>query len=362
MQQHEYGPGSSSDLVDSSIVSLDFNDQQDKIWFDVEIRPNATSLRSANYNQQFNMNIVGRPEDYFCAIPRFSVPTSLVPILSVEFQSGSSVNTIYSVTLEYNGLASQNFVVYVPDNNLSTSDDAYPYVYTVDSFLDMINTALAVSHGSIGPPAGSLPPYFQFDSNTGLISFVCQRAYYDRGLAIPINVYLNTDLSVLLEGFYGSMLSNATLGENFLMGVTNLRSNWYQPSDVAVATPPLYYIFTQNYPALQTWSPFKSMRLTSTTLPIKKEFIIQDGGILSGAGVLQDFIPLYNVNEIRPTLIQYTASQYHLINMTGKAPLNKLDFTFVWVDNNGREHNIYIPYGGVCSLQIAFFKKKTFTS
>lgn len=287
----------------------------------------------------------------------------MIPAFIPEFEDISTGQTVYSVTLEYNGYAFQQPIYFAAVNNLPITDPGYAFIYSYEDFVYMINSALSTAFSFIAPPVGALAPYFQYAD--GRFSFVCQRAYYDVGLALPIKVFMNSALNVLMTGLT-SYNGNGTTGRDYLINVRDFKNNWYQPSNLAVVTPPDYYIFTQNYDNMAAWNVFKSLRLISTTLPIKKEFIASNTnnalGVLSSVGVLQDFIPIYTSGEIKPSIVQYVANQYHLINMTGHVPVSKLDFRFVWVDSDGIEHPVYIPEGGVCSIEFVFIKKNTFTS
>ncbi len=355
---------SAGSYVDDSgpiITKLDFDSIQDKIWFNTEIRPSLylpSNTTPAIYTQQFTQNIVDNPGEYYCVVPRFSVPTGLIPAFIPEFANINTGETVYSVTLEYNGNIFQQPIYFTAVNNLPKTDPAYAFIYSYDDFVYMINNALNTAFGFVLPPAGALAPYFKYSD--GRFSFICQRAYYDVGLALPIKVFMNSNLNTLMNGLT-TYNGNNTQGRDYLINVRDFKYNWYNPSNLVASTPPDYYIFTQNYDNMAAWNILKSLRLVSNSLPVKKEFI-SNTGVLSGVGVLQDFIPIYTSTEIKPAIVQYVASQYHLINLTGHVPINKLDFKFVWVDSFGVEHPLIIPNNSVCSIQIAFFKKSTYTS
>lgn len=308
------------------------------------------------------------PEEYYCAISRFSCPTNVIPVFVPTFQPSSFTNTIYSVTLTYNGNTSQTFLIYVPTSGYPTTSEFYPYVYNYQDFVDMINTAMATSFSAISPPFGSQAPYMQFDPVTSLFSLVAQIAYYDSSAAMPINVYFNQPLSVLLEGLDVKVAPNGSIpdpqGEDVLVRIHDTKNNWYNPSWVTPSTPPLYYIMMQNYSSLLVLTPFISLRLISNTIPIKKEYIVSQNldTQLSGVGVLQTFIPLFTESMGHATQLTYDPSVLRLLNMAGHQSIQKIDFQFQWIDGSGMAHPVYISYNQVCSVSFAFLKKNTFTS
>lgn len=361
--------GSVGDPSNPITTSLDFSSEQDKIYFTVEIgAQNPDTLTIANYNNNFTVPIVNDPEEYYCTVKRFSCPAGELPVFIPEFQSGSFTNTIYSVTLTYNGNVNRAFVQYSPTSGYPTSSEFYSYVHNYQDFLTMINAAISSAFGSIAPPVGATAPYFQYDPTTSLISLVAQRTFYDETVPLPIRVYLNQPLAVLLSGLdmqnapFGSIPDSQ--GRDALIRIRDTKNNWYQPSWAPVVSPPNYYQILQNYPSVVSWSPVKSVRLVSNTIPIKREYVVAQNldTQLSGLGVLQTFIPLYNENSGHATAINYVPTQYQLLNMAGHKPIQQIDFQFQWIDGDGIARNVYIPYNAVCSVSFGFLKKNTFTS
>jgi hypothetical protein len=360
---------------DKQIVSLDFNDRYDRNYFVIELGPNDQNNSTCTFTQQFSQNIVDTPSDYYCAITKFSIPAIDIPVFIPDFPDGiapiAGNPTIYSVTLTYGTFTSgQTPVIFQPETGLPPSDEVYTYVFDIVTFLTWINTALstALTALKVLVPAISTAtaPWFQFETNEK-ISLVCTRAFYDNSLATPINIYLNLPLGNLLVSIpstfepFGS--DPDPLGRDFLMNISNLYNNWYNPSFVVPSSPPLYYIFTQEELGINILSPLKAIRITSTSLPIQKEFIQTiNSTSLSAVGVLQTFIPIFEPGTIRPAVINYLPTLYHMIDMYGQNPINRIDFNFTWIDGDNDEHPIYITYNTVASVEFAFFKKSTFTS
>ena len=351
-------------------MKLNFTHKQDKVYFNVELGNNGGGVAvPATFNQTFQSPIIDVPDDYYCCVTKFSCPTTQIPIFIPTLQPASTTATIYSVTLTYNGNSSQQFVQYVAGSGFPNTAPTYYYVFNYNTFIDQINTALATAFAAITPPMGSQAPYFQYNPVTGLISFVAQRAYYDQTLSTPILIYINLPLSDLLTGFEGTYAPlgfvPTVTGQDDTISVYDQKNNWYNPSWVTPATPGDYYIMTQNYPSIGAWTPFKSLRLSSNSLPIKPEYIIPSFGTinLGSQGVLQTFVPLFDETGIHATSVNYVpGTNLHLLNMSGAKPIYQVDFQFQWIDGDGLAHPVYIDNNQVCAVEFGFFRKSTYTS
>jgi hypothetical protein len=359
------------DVPDVEKVSLDFrNDRTDKSYFNIEISPTSqlSNTSQCTYNQQFQLPILMKPSDYYCAISSFSIPTDNIPVFIPQFQSGTTL--IYSVTLAYNGTGSMVPLVFVPQNGYASTSEFYNYVYNYNDMLLWLNTALASAFSNINPPVGSTAPYMIYDPDTLLFSLIAQTTYYDLiNTVSPISVYFNYPLYCLFQGMpaiqapEGSIPDPSGEGLDYLINITSFNNNFYNPPNIAAATPPAYYNITQEYNNLRNWSPLASVRIT-TSMPMSQEVILSSNSsnILTSSSVLATFFPIYNVADPRPADLQYVPSLYHLVNMFSNAPLQQIQLSVVWIDQLGISHPVYIPSNSVALIQLAFFRKGTFTS
>lgn len=362
------------------------SNNNDRIYYNVIIPYNPINgVSNAIYLEELNQAIVQNPSEYYLSIIRFTIPTQYIPILIPDIQPypNTDVNlTTYSVTLTYSTFTSgQIFIEFVSANpyiipmpisinNKNADRSGYYYIFSYNSFLLMINTALsnaftALSTASGGTlPAGSAVPYFQFDPINSRISLVATIAGFDNSLMTPINIYVNTALFTFLDGInnidYGP---NALNGKNNHLLVVNYGNNSYNPPGVSGTL--LYYIITQEYQALPDWNSFKSLILASNSLPIKPEYLPRrtnfNQGVINTRGILKDFEPLIDLGPEARTVVQYQLnSPYQLINLNSNTPLTKIDISIYWLDEYGNQYLVQIPPNEVATIKMVFIKKSTF--
>jgi hypothetical protein len=373
-----------------SVAPTKTHDEPDTIYYDIVIpyKPNDNGFSPAIYQEQLNQPIVYNPQEYYLAVVRFQIPGSNLPIFIADIQPFPNTDpnlTIYSVTLTYNGNSSpQTYVEFIsqlpfvsPGLPLSATHpnaDPTPYYYVFEytNFLTMINNALATAFAAIpgGTPVGSLPPYFIFDPITERISLIAQSAFYNQGPygivpALPIRVYINYALSSFIEGI-SSYVLNIGGGRDLLFNIRDLNgSNFYAPSgpvNPATVNPLTLLQMEQEYPTLVNWNSLQSIQIISNLLPINHEYVPNpsntQSGVVSSQGILADFIPLVLLGPEARTTIEFVANgPWRFISMYGDYPITKVDLTFYWNDNLGRQFLIDIPRGKSVTAKLMFIKK-----
>lgn len=356
---------------ETELVSLDYEKIDDKIYFNIAISSNDTSKAiPALYQQQYNLPLVECAEDYYLAVIRFQIPTQGTPLMIGQVQPLPNVNpnnTIWSVTIQ-NGLTeNQQFIQWIPtDEQLNDTNPGYYYLYKYTPFITMMNNALTTAFGNVFPiPGTRLAPYFQLEVESGRISLVAQRQFYQTGVG-DTNVYINYPLTVFVDGLPKNRIgTNQPNGKDFQIIIADNKNNWYNPSNLVPSSPPLYLRIEEEYPCLSNWNGFKSLQISSNLLPIRKEYVpsLDSDGILSGKSIIADFIPILEQDQSARTNVEFlNQGPYRLINLYGKIPITKIDLRVDWVDKNGVPHLLYIPYNQTLTLKFAFIKKSTFTS
>lgn len=370
---------------------------EDTIYFNVTIpyAPDSNGDSLAIYQAQLNQPIVYRPEEYFMALVRFRVSGALIPTMIARIQPFPNTNlnnTIYSVTLTYNGFTSgQTFVQFVPSNvnatpsrPLSASKPTvdyteYYYIYEYTDFLNMINDALLTAFNTLNANSGfttpGTAPYFILDPINLRLSLIAEQQYYDLGnggsrdpgytpAVLPIRIYLNDNLyqyfdgmPIIYEGF------NQPDGMDVLMDVSNLYdTNWYYPPGKTTAPPASASLLEmkQQFDALADWNSLQTIQLSSNLLPVVREFVPQanqQNGIVSSFGILSDFVPLVTQGPEFRTSIEYVADLWRFLTLTANNPITRIDLTFTWTDELGEVRIIKIPNGETATAKILFMKK-----
>lgn len=373
--------------------------QDDKSYLNIVIpyAPNVQGLSYATFQQQFTQPILDIPADYYCSIVRFDVPCQNIPIINFAnyIQNFPNVDpnlTIFSVTLEYNGSISQQYVSYVTEtpfyspgtlsaqNPSVAYNNVYYFSYTYSNIVEMLNIALAQAFlGLVGAPVGSTPPYFIYDTNTYKIGLVAPVAYYDQALPLPINVFVNIELfSTFLSGMPSILFGyNEANEQDLQLIIRNQNNNYYQqptgspPTLVPTVFP--FYVMWQDYPTLINMNSFRNLTFVTNLLPIAQEYSVSNSPIVSqdastlsvvnSAGIMVNFEPQDTFGwESRGNVTYFPTGPYHLINLKGAVPISSLDITIYWTDQFGQRYPLTIPYNQVITIKLAFFKKDTFTS
>jgi hypothetical protein len=351
------------------------------IYLNININYNDNPDHSCRYLNTSNSVLIHRPQDYYCAMARVYVALTNVPIMSqYPIQSGPTQTnpnlSTMSVTMVYGANTSpQTFCLWVQDDysvpvppppsaNPPTYQPIagnYYFVYDYLTFMYTVNIALATAFAAIpgGPPGGSEAPYLQFEN--GLFSLVCQRAFYDLTLPTPIKIYFNSALHDYFIGIDQIKYSDISpIGEDYLINVVNLYNNWYNPSYVVPSTPPLYYIFTQQYSSLNVFNDLLGVSFESNRLPLRKEYAganLSNGTVISKP-VIADFNLIYTASELAVrSAIQYTATLYRLIDIIGDDPIQTIDMNVQFYNKNYKYFPIILDPSESCSMKLVFIKK-----
>lgn len=374
---------------------------QDKIYLNLVIpyQPNNNGISQAIFQQQFTQPVLDVPDDYYLSIVRFSIPCQNIPIINFanyiqNFPNTNPNLTVFSVTLEYNGDISQSYVQFATETPFASPgvlsvtnptvayNNVYYFTYTYSNIIAMINGALSDAFtGLASPPMGSLAPYLIYDPVTYRIGLVAQKAFYVDTLPTPIEVFVNYELfSTFLSGMPSVLFGyNEANEEDVQLVIREQHNNGFFPEELAppysgsgTPLPSDYYVMWQDYPTLINMNSFKNLTFRSNLLPIVQEFSVSNNlqtsvqtslSTIGSVGILTNFEPLDTFGWESRGIVTYTPlGPYHLINLTGMAPISNLDITILWSDQFGQLYPLTIGYNQVATIKIAFFKKDTFTS
>jgi hypothetical protein len=380
-------------IIEKTYDTSDKHNDVDRIYFNVTI-PHSMENQTATYNQSLNQTIIDSPEDFFISIIRFQIPTNSIPIFIAEIQPYPNTNlnnTVYSVTLQYNGFSSREtfiqYISYGPDDQQSlpltpshpyADKTEYYFIYDYQHFITLINNALQTAFttlsGLVTMPIGSVAPYLIYDTIRERISIIAQQPFYDLNhnppLLLPITMFVNTKLFNYLEGIPVIYYAKAINGLDNKILIENTQNNEF----IAAFTDPTLpgYIpliqMESEYQTLVLWNAFKSLQIVSPTLPIIQEYIPvtnQSSGlvkpIVSTSAVLKDFIPLVILGPESRTSCEYEPTgPYSLINMTGKRPIINITIQLYWTDQYGTQYPIFIPFAQVATIKLVFIRKSTY--
>jgi hypothetical protein len=288
--------------------------------------------------------------------------TQGLPIFIPTLQAGSLTDTIYSVTMVFNGVTYQQYMTFIPQDS-----NNYYYVYTYEYLCTLINNCFisclsglqtACTNAGVNFLYGietsvyPIVPIISYDTSSQLFTISVNTEFYGSNIqsgSNVINVYVNTAMQNLFLFNAVTMLSSATNGKNYLL---------ICGSDTTSTV-------TQDYSTVGSISPILSIVFTSTQLPIIQNISgnpnIYINGTISnqnssntGFSILTDMV---TTNFIYLPNIVYTPSgQYRYISMIPGTRIQNIDIQAYWLDKSGNLNQIYLNPGSCCTLKILFQK------
>lgn len=320
----------------------------------------------AIFQQQYNRAIVENPEDYYITVYRLSVPMGEVPLTLIDITTLIKLN-IYST----------NYLISIFDSTTNTNIDQFitwranpfnpSFCYRYSEIINMVNDgfkSILAPLGETNFPFLAFSPASERFTLYGLASLYQVDSTGNLVGSARYKIFVNGPLFNLCFEGINAIFSAGTNKVQILL--EDLKLNWMNPPTVFPPAAPLYLYSEQEFNTNENINACKSIQVSSTTLPIKSEFVptfSADGTrsiVLSGNNVLKDFVPLGVSNDPVRTQIQFINNgPYQLINLYGKIPINRIDITFSWVDKYGTVRPILIPYGQDACLKLAFVRRET---
>lgn len=372
--------------------------QPTHVYYNVRIQNGNTDGTDApcTFREQRTVPIVDAPSDYFFSCVRFNVPTSKIPLLIIPvrpFPNTDPSQTIYAISLskvDTNGVSqtvTQNVVwspnelrgqeLVTPQYRLTeqspytNSYDSFYYCWSYVHFTSLVNAALntAFETFKVNPAMGIAPtaraPFFSFDSTTKLFTLHAEKATFDTATVNnPVSIALNNALSVLYGGF-NSKIDVANQQRILLVSSKDSTNNPLLDGDL---------LFPQEYSTLVNWIGFRSIIITTGTIPLVPEGIpavtpffsnnnLSNTGQPSFLSIVSDFDALLDSGGYADfqSSFQYAPSgEYRLVDFRESAqPLTSFDITVYFSDLYGCLHTLMIASNETASFKF-LLRKKTF--
>ncbi len=322
------------------------------------------------------------PEDYVMSVIRFSVPTQYIPLFIMPIQQYPNTDpnlSTYSVTLSFGGVDNQVFLAYIPENSyipvppppaIGEGETRSQYVnyysvYSIQHFLDMINTALKSAFLAIGsPPVGiTQPPMMTYSPLTRLFSMNAQTAYATSNpgtIQIFFNNFLNVNFETSFNQIYYGYVG-IIKGKNAQFVIESTPIN-----NMTLATLGASYVMTQDYNTIPSLTDFDSIVFITGSLPIRSEWISSQiintssttNNTTNFQRILTDFeVDLNTGFETRSLVKYFPVAEYRRVDLFGRGGLYNIDLQVYWRDTEQNLYPILIPDGEICSVKILFEKK-----
>jgi hypothetical protein len=282
------------------------------------------------------------------------------------YQSNANISLLLIGIETAGGIQTGEFVQYVPANNLATPNtlassppyynfndvvNPYYFIYDIQPFLDMINTALAAA--VTGSLIGATAPFYTFNPLTQLISLTVAQGFINTGAKI----FMNSLLKIYLDSFVYTTKNYVNSGPYLY---------YHNLSDVPTGPTGGPYVYEEEYISIPLWFDIQKIVVTSNSIPIIREATPSSATIFSAnvnttanyLPIITDYIVSYdNLNDISTVLTYNPTAQYRLTDMSSNVPLVRIQLAFYWQSKIGYLFPIYVSPNQSLTAKIAFFRK-----
>lgn len=326
-------------------------EMDDHIYYNVNIYNNTDTLQPLSMGEKRGIPILEKCDEYHMAIVRFTSAAYNIPLF--EWPG----DTFFALQLQDGNKKITQYLI----NNVDSNDIFVNGIYQINDFIMKINLAIADIYIANGPWSFTQPPYFYFDTETGMITCYAPSVFKTSPLSVKLNV--NYNFIRYFGGFSYTYLSASSPYTSFKTNFAQLNflilpfsdttvQNIYIPGSTAINGTKV----SQNSGALN-WSSVKAITFGTNTIPIKSEFLQNIGSDTNNQfNIATDLEPNINILDSHSNL-QYTPSIYRYIDMLTNSPLKSIDITVYWTNISGVNRLIYIGPGQFCSIKILFSRK-----
>jgi hypothetical protein len=164
--------------------------------------------------------------------------------------------TVYSITMEYNNVAYQQYMLFSPQNLNPVSGDEYFYIYNYKYLIYLVNQTIINCLNNLNAlitlPDGINPPVMNFDITTQICSITLNDTQFGYNETGKINIYFNYPMYALFASIPAFCVNTNANGMDYQLN--NLISQ-----DTA--------LLSQEYTTVPLWNPVSSVIFRSNLLP-----------------------------------------------------------------------------------------------
>lgn len=387
------------------------NDGSTKPAFESDVEPNF------EFREDRKVPILENPEEYEVAVSSCMLDLKTIPVFIPTIKHNTNPTeiqkkeTIYEVTLEYNGYASTVPVYFEPQdetmtlpnfvNGYANYKSGYYNLYNYEFFFTRVNEAMRSAFLSLievlkSYHLGTIPtafsglsnssgqyeiPYFIFDKESSLIFLNSPKSTFSDANTNFISIYLNKPLYRLFNSLPFKLQSKSflTLDDENTQTTTsqvlfklNL-SNFKQANEVEIfphlsngnsgLTKSTHMLIYQDYETLSTWSPVESIVIVSPNFPTASNKVSADleyiNGIPTVIGEVRHENEILEIatNSPVPVLI-YEPKQYRFMHMKqSDSGLRQIIFKVYYrFKNTGDLIQVKCGIGASLNLKLMFRK------
>jgi len=364
---------------------------EEHIYYNVSIPYDFTStnyLTPATFVENRTQPIIDNPNDYYLSIIRFYIPSFMLPVTSLPILPFPNTNvnkTSLSIIFSYNGIYSdEQSLIYFTEDDTTTAppsatatnptyptNNPYYFIYNYQHYLNIINNGFlaALTNLQTKPGTGAISaatsPFITYDAVTQLLTLHASSTFYDQAnLSLPIILYFNVPTYDFLTGFPYLNTTLNLFNPTVPGGTRNTLQLLLQ--DDGVNTVGGVINLTEEYITVGSINLFKSIIITSNSIPIQSELLpaSNGSGINIGKPIATDFEPLINdsAGQARSVFQYYPQGPYRLINLNSASPLYKVDINVFWQDIYGNVYPFYVAYDSIITIKLLFVRKTVYNS
>lgn len=382
------------------------SDDCDHEYLDIEVINNSTDAtpQPIEFNVRKDSSIVDVASDYYLSVIRFSffsnIPT-IIPQVVVGNNIPYNGQTLYYVNIGYGATpqtatfnsASSFSVAHVPDNaylptplyfpssQFQLYNDPYFYIYSIQNFLDMVNTALNSSYNwcKTEYPSQlekSISPKFVWNTSTNKINLLVSEEFVEGLSTNTFYISMNPLLYGLFDTFPSTCVSLVANNQskNYILNVRNVHGfgSYAIPQGEEPELVDVYNV-PQQESSVVSWCPCTSIQFATGTIPVNltqagsPKYLGQNlagpNGNQTTSNVITDYtIPLEIGCEYTNQLLYYIpTSEYRLFDLNSSDLLNTLSLTIQWRDINGFNHVCTLKQNQTANVKI-MLRKKSFNN
>lgn len=331
----------------------------------------------AEYDQTLNVALLQNPSEYYMSVVRFTLPLDLIPIFSFPVdvsQNNPNISALEIGIQTSGGTQYPQRIVYVSANNIAVPaasgsapyfdyyqvTSPYYFIYNIQPFINMVNTALSAAYVASGGLVADAP-YYIFNPQTELISLVVDATF----LASGKSIFLNAALKTYFSSFNFTTLNNFVTGPYFF---------YHNLSTIPYGSPsggP--YIFQEEWNSLALWFDIRKVVVQSESFPVVQESspvfssykifgsAQQQNGNANYISILTDFAVTYDqVADVSSQLTYIPNPQYRLIDLRSNTPLYRIQLQFFWLSKNSYLYPVLLSPNQGVEIKLGFFKKELY--
>lgn len=335
------------------------------IYYNVSVANDSNFKQVLKYEETRLGNILDNPSEYQCAVVRFNVPGALIPTTLFDDSEDLIVKLVYEdceATYKLQYLERRT-----PGSRKPTYQNA---IYSIQEWLDTLNKGYSEVFDILvdtcpdfppidpetGEPYFIVPPVFEYDPTTKLLSVYCDAYFYEYSLDDP---YIKVQMNLAL---YSKMATfDSFAADDAYVPAIDAYDKFQQLMIRASFTDPIkdgFIKVTQEHISLSLLNDAHTIVFESAALPLNTEYLPStDRNRNVSRPIVTDFLIPADTNDRSDIQFTGTGLQLRWIDLLSNVPLRAIDITGYWVGKDGQLNPLFIPPYDLFTMKLAFRKK-----